>query len=440
MEIIIQLLSTLLDIYILKSYLTTTLGTRKTYIKGFWFYLSMIVTEILLLINTSLFINSTSFLFTITTNMLSLLTTFTLCFFFESKPLYNVASAIIFQIFVLLSEKTCVILSNLLYDRQVLNGYKYEITMNLMSKIILLLFTIMLSILRKKEKHYPAEYNILMLFTPTTSLFVLIAMPIHNDYISNNLSFFFIIWIYIATINIVHSFLVKKLADSYIAKMHASELEKQINYQKEKYLQLGESYKTGRRIIHDIKHHNEILKRFISEEKYKEMYEYLTNYTDTLENTYIKVNTGNLVIDALVTNYFDLAASADISFAINLKVDNTKIPISNYDLCIILGNLLDNSLHACKTLPQGAAKISLTITTDKTDKFIILIENTYASKDDTSKKKSYENGYGLDNIRNAVEAYHGIITINPSDTYKTLISIPITDINQRYMPPPYPES
>ena len=147
-----------------------------------------------------------------------------------------------------------------------------------------------------------------------------------------------------------------------------------------------------------------------------------------------------MVIDALVTNYFDLAASADISFAINLKVDNTKIPISNYDLCIILGNLLDNSLHACKTLPQGAAKISLTITTDKTDKFIILIENTYASKDDTSKKKSYENGYGLDNIRNAVEAYHGIITINPSDTYKTLISIPITDINQRYMPPPYPES
>lgn len=439
MDFIIQLLSTLLDIYILKSYLNNTLSNRKDYINGFWFYLSIILTEILLLLNTSLFIDSTSVFFTVSTNILSLITTFLLCFFYESKLLHKIASTVFFQILVMLSEKTCVILSNLIYNKAILSSYKYEITMNLISKIIMLLFTMILSIFRKKHKKYPVEYNVLLLFTPVISLFVLIIMPINNDYINNNLSFFSIVWIYIATITIVHSFLVEKVATNYIEKMHVSELEKQVNYQKEKYIQLGESYKTGRKIIHDIKHHNEVLKRFIFEEKYDEMYEYLTNYTNILENTYIKVNTGNLVIDALVTNYFDLAASADITFITNLKVDNTKIPISNYDLCTILGNLLDNSLHACKGLPKGTAKISLTITTDKTDKFIILIENSYSIQDNGSRSNPLEHGYGLDNVRNAVEFYHGIIKINSAETYKTLISIPITDINQRYTPPLYSE-
>lgn len=439
MEYIIELLSTLLDIYILISYLNNALIKKKDYINGFWFYFSIILTETLLLVNMSLFVDSTSVFFTVYTNLLSLITTFLLCFFYECKLINKIASAVFFQILVMLSEKICVILSNLIYDEAVLSSYKYEITMNLLSKIILLLFTAIISISGKKHKKYPVEYNILLLFTPVISLFLLIIMPINNDYINNNLSFFSIVWIYIAIINIVHSFLVEKVANNYIEKMHISELEKQVNYQKEKYIQLGESYKTSRKIIHDIKHHNEVLKRFISEENYDEMYEYLTNYTSILENTYIKVNTGNLVIDALVTNYFDLAASADITFVTNLKVDNTKIPVSNYDLCTILGNLLDNSLNACEGLPKKTAKISLTITTEKTDKFIIIIENSYSIQDNGSRRNPLEHGYGLDNVSNAVEFYHGIMKITSAGTYKTLISIPITDINQRYTLPVYSE-
>lgn len=434
MEFIIQLLSTLLDIYILTSYLNNSFINRKNQINSFWFYLSIVFIEILLLLNSTFLIDSTSVISTIFSNILSLTTTFLLCLFYEGKLFHKIASTILFQIIVMLSEKTCVILSNLIYRKVTFSDYKYEITMNLMSKIIMLIFIIILSFFRKEHKKQPLEYNLLLLFTPIISLLVLIIMPINSDYINNNLSFFSIVWIYIATITIVHSFLVEKLASNYIAKMHISELEKQVNYQKEKYIQLSESYKTSRKIIHDIKHHNEVLKRFISEEKYEEIYEYLTNYTTILENTYIKVNTGNLVIDALVTNYFDLATSADITFITNLKIDITKIPISNYDLCTILGNLLDNSLHACNALPKGTAKISITIITDKTDKFIILIENSYSRQNKTFQSNSLEHGYGLDNVRNAVEFYHGIIEITPSDTYKTLISIPITNINQRYIP------
>ncbi len=82
-----------------------------------------------------------------------------------------------------------------------------------------------------------------------------------------------------------------------------------MNYQKEKYLQLSESYKTGRRIIHDIKYQNEALKKYIKNHEYEALDNYLTAYTDSTKSTYASVCTGNLVIDSLITNYHNIASS-----------------------------------------------------------------------------------------------------------------------------------
>lgn len=437
MNTLIQIISILLDIYITKTYLCNILPNRKNHISSFWFYAAIIFVEMLLQLNTTLFIDSTSVIFSLTTNALSLISTFCLCFFFNGKLTHKIAVSVIFQILILLSEKVCVIISIALHIDSMFLRYEYEITMNLMSKIVMLLITIILSFFKKNKKTYPVEYNLLLLFTPAISFAVLIAIPLNYNYVGSNLSFFSIVWIYIAAINIVHSSLVEKLAISYMSRMHASELEKQLMYQKEKYLQLGESYKKGRKIVHDIKHHNEVLKRYISEKRYNELHGYLSSYTQDLEDSYVKINTGNLVIDALVTNYSDLASSSNIKFTSRLKVENSKIPVSDYDLCIILGNLFDNSFHACEVLPEGTAEISVSLISDMTDQFIIVVENSYIASTHSSSESSMYHGYGLDNIRNAVESYNGIIKIESGKTYKTLISIPVISFNQRYTHPTF---
>ena len=233
METAIEVISALLDIYILRTYLIGALAHHKESINKIWFYLGIIITEILLQLHTSFNVNSESVISTVTTNLLSITTTFALCFFFESKIIYNIAAAVIFQILVLFSENICVISSVAMYDTSVLKGYEYEIKMNLMSKIILLILVIVLFLIRNRHEQKPAVYNILLLSTPALSFPALIAAPLSNSYISEHLLFFSIIWIYIAAINIIHSVLVEKLANSYMTQMYASELEKQVNYQKE---------------------------------------------------------------------------------------------------------------------------------------------------------------------------------------------------------------
>ena len=241
--------------FILETYLTKTTGRIKEGIRKAWFWLAILAVEIILQVNTAVLVDSSSRLSILVTNLISLLTTFFLCFFLDTGILQKVIFSAIFQTAALISENICVTISSLLYSGT-LTGYEYDISMNLMSKIILLIFTILLSFMKKDRPKHPKEYSVLMLFTPILTVCLLALMPLNRDYINSHISFFSIIWIYSAVINIVHTTLVERLADSYASRVYASALEKQLVYQKEKYTQLGESYKKGRRIIHDIKHHN----------------------------------------------------------------------------------------------------------------------------------------------------------------------------------------
>lgn len=82
-----------------------------------------------------------------------------------------------------------------------------------------------------------------------------------------------------------------------------------------------------------------------------------------IESTYSKYNTGNLVIDSFLTNYDTLAAKNHIQFVAKLGVTYNRIPVNDYDLCVILGNMLDNCLKACIANPSSENFIHIAIAT-----------------------------------------------------------------------------
>lgn len=70
----------------------------------------------------------------------------------------------------------------------------------------------------------------------------------------------------------------------------------------------------------------------------------------------------------------------DLCFYIfeNCVIDNSTIPVNDYHLTIVLGNLLDNALNACNG--QIGAQIKVAIrTVDGT--FTIHVANTYVIAD-----------------------------------------------------------
>lgn len=444
MESIILIFSSILDIFILKTFLTHFLGRPKAGLPPYLFYISICFVEVLLLINMQVLTiaNTASYTITIVNSAISIITTFFLCFLITNKILTILSASIVFQIMVLLSERLCLIISYFMYQSEITNEYSYTITMNLMSKLFLLIFVLLFTIIcRKSYRQYPAAYNILLFITPILSLSVLIIMPLSKDYIYSNMSFYVVVWIFLTLLNVIYLTLIEKLSESYNNKMIAEELQRQLIYQKEKYIQLGESYKTCRRLIHDIKHHNEMMKKYIRDGKYDDLDNYLSDFTNDLEKTYARFNTGNLVIDALLSNYSDLLKSSGIEFKTDLELDITRIPVSDYELSIIIGNLLDNSFKAVKDFNNHNKFVSVIIHIGKNDKFTIIIENSYNKNisDNTSvSEKNLMHGYGINNVKSVVEHNHGIIQIDAEDTYKTTIIIPIIEIEKRATPPRFP--
>ncbi|MCX4341712.1 MAG: GHKL domain-containing protein [Lachnospiraceae bacterium] len=126
---------------------------------------------------------------------------------------------------------------------------------------------------------------------------------------------------------------------------------------------------------------------------------------------------GNLTLDALINYKHSLAAAKGIRVECRMEVP-TELPADGTDLCIILGNLLDNALEAVEKLSEEQRLVKLAVRLEK-GTLHIMVENPYNGKitenaDGTikSSKGSGElHGYGLVSVRKTVEKYAGDLVI-----------------------------
>jgi len=434
MNTFINTLSCIFDMFILKTYLDAMLNRFKGYIKPAYFYLTLLASELVLAINLRYLaaISSTESIFI--SSVISITTTMLLCLFYTSSIKKVIFTSLLFQIIVLLSEYLCSFLYRLVSSGISLkiDEQQYLYTMNFLSKIALLIIVLAISVWRNKDdedvKH---EYTVLNFVTPVFSVVLLIIMPNNETVVASNRDFFELLIIFIAMLNIINNYFLRKLSVTHKDDLHNLELKKQLEYQKEKYSQLSESYIESRRLIHDIKKHYFVIQESIKKGEYDNLLEYLDESISDLEGTYARYSTGNLVIDSLLTNYSNIAKKQGIRFEAALDIDFNRIPVSNYDFCIILGNLLDNSFNACSSLEKDDAFIHVSIYTTQNDRFIINVENSFNPNEKSKKKDDLEHGYGLKNINDTVEAYNGIMDVAKSETYSSSVMIPITNIKQR---------
>ena len=176
-------------------------------------------------------------------------------------------------------------------------------------------------------------------------------------------------------------------------------------------------YKT-RKFRHDIKNHMNLLAQLCKDDDIDKIAHYLDEININIRQFDNKIHTHNEIADAILNRYYDECADAGIE----LKVKGhfaENCPISTFDMCVILSNLLDNALQAEKEITAVDKKeISVTIRyTDNADT-IILFENDIDKdieirngKIKTTKKNRYHHGFGIENVRECVERYNGNISI-----------------------------
>lgn len=136
--------------------------------------------------------------------------------------------------------------------------------------------------------------------------------------------------------------------------------------------------------------------------------QYLAGISDHFKSASPAINTGNNALDAILSAKRALAENHGIRFTSKLRVQE-NLPIAPEDLCIIFGNALDNAIEACDRLPADAERtIALHLLQDA-HTLTCIITNTAPSRHSasfvTSKADKAQHGFGLNNIREALDKY-----------------------------------
>ena len=146
-------------------------------------------------------------------------------------------------------------------------------------------------------------------------------------------------------------------------------------------------------------------------------------------NRQIITDTGNIGVDAILNSKISLAIHNGIPVDYKATVPK-ETSVTDIDLCVVIGNLIDNAVESCEKVPKEQQFIRLYIGQFKEQLYISVSNAT----NETVRKLDAEyithkrgnHGHGLKRINLIVEKYDGFINRkNEAGVFVTEIMLPL---------------
>lgn len=145
---------------------------------------------------------------------------------------------------------------------------------------------------------------------------------------------------------------------------------------------------------------------------------------------------GEPLLTGLIGSKRAMAASMGIDFAFAIKCNPRLLPIKPWDLCSVIGNLLDNAIEAVVQQEDSNRKVGLEIKEDDIE-FTIFVYNTGPKVKNLDRiftpgftsKESSGRGYGLYIVKRIVDDCGGEIEVivMPRTTFKVHLPKEVTE-------------
>ncbi len=188
-------------------------------------------------------------------------------------------------------------------------------------------------------------------------------------------------------------------------------------------------YLTMRGWRHDYHNHMQSVKAYLAMDSLDEARAYLDRLEQDLDDIDLLFHTGNINADAILNSKISLAIRKGIQVDYKATVPK-ELAVSDIDLCVVIGNLIDNAVEACEEVePQhqfirlyiGILRRQLYISvSNATGEAVRKLDEEYI----TTKRGNH--GHGLKRINNIVNKYDGYINRkNEPGVFVTEIMLPI---------------
>jgi len=231
-----------------------------------------------------------------------------------------------------------------------------------------------------------------------------------NIYFNMSLALIISLSVYLIILSLVNALRVAELYNDYaISSLQLLQAKKQIAIQKEYYNALSEQINEIREVKHDIRHFIGVIKRLTEEEHYDELKHFLNEFDEITETEPLPVFCDNAVANSILGYYFLMAKKSGIQFYCTCSIQK-QLSISDCDLCIVMGNAIENAIEACEKLDNQQKRFVSVEARTINNQLLIKIENSYdgcltlQNGGFVSTKREKSHGLGMKNIKRIVEA------------------------------------
>lgn len=366
-------------------------------------------------------IASINYLNTIILPIISFIFLILLSMIYEGRISLKIISNLILAILFILSEVIIVMIIIRLIDHDIRffqENVVYYLQGVLVSK--LLVFIVVKIIEYRMNNSYSLVHKkilIPLVLMPISSILVIYivsekAFIMTNAYVSL-LTILIVLFLIVA--NIAIFYLIEKQLKREEEKIKSEFFNQQLENQKKHFGELAENQRRTNRTIHDTKNQLLAILGYIKDNQNQLAIESMDILCDNITGDSNVVRTGNVAIDSLLNAKINKIDELGINLETSIFIEQSN-QVEDIDLCILLGNAMDNAIEACEKISsENEKKIRFRII--QVEEYLsIEISNSILTKAkieksriSTTKKDRLFHGFGLESIKEIVEKYNGHI-------------------------------
>lgn len=271
-------------------------------------------------------------------------------------------------------------------------------------------------------KNLPTRYSLMLVLIPLGSIYIMNNIFMLGYYVNDNNAIFqsAITVLLLFGINILIFYIYVKIAEDLRLRRANSVYEQQLElcerHQEERELSLLQI----RDVRHNMKNSLISILAYAENGESKKIVKFVN---EIMEEGGIKtskiIDSGNIVIDSLISYWYVAAQKEGIDFSMDINIP-IRMPFKGADVCLILGNLLENAVEAAKNVDSNRY-LKLKMKYDKNN-LLLYIVNNYKGELVKNKNKGYKStkldaenhGIGLASVHRTVAKYHGVVVIDDS--------------------------
>ncbi len=161
---------------------------------------------------------------------------------------------------------------------------------------------------------------------------------------------------------------------------------------------------------HDYHNHIQAMQASMALGRYGEVSEYLRQLNDDLTSVDMVLKTGRVMVDAILNSKISIALQNDI--AVNARARLPEgLDMNDVDLCVVIGNLLDNAIEENRKLEPGNRFLRIYIGMKNTFLYISVTNAAGKKQEKTGRgfasSKGARHGFGLSRVEGVVKKYGG---------------------------------